>query len=98
MSTAQTWPEDSMTADERRALRAIDRETVTQHRQAPTREAFIASIADAKAKHGEALRQAQRARNPLHLTDAGVKWLLEVPGGVIGLATMALFAWSVAHW
>lgn len=98
MSTAQTWPESAMTADERRALRAIDREAARVSRQAPSREAFVASIAEAHAKHLRAVIKAQRAKNPLHLTDAGVTWLLAVPGGLIGLATTVLFGWTVAHW
>lgn len=98
MSTAQTWPESALTADERRALRAIDRETARQARQAPTRDAFIASIAEAHARHVQAVRQAQRAKNPLHLTDAGVTWLLVYPGALIGLATTVLLGWTLANW
>ena len=93
---APQWPIDAMTASERRGLRAVEHE----HRQAPTREAFLADIAQAKAKHDARERQAQRARNSFHLTDKGVTWLLAVPSGVIGglVLLFTVFALLFTDW
>lgn len=88
-----------MSAKERRGLRALEYDIAhAAPTPAPlepiTREAFLTNIADAKAKHDARQRQAERARNPFHLTDKGVTLLLVWPSTAIGAFVLGAAVWA----